>query len=139
MVTARNKFSAFLAMVAGFLLVSSGEQGPNGTYRLIIENLTLGFKNQLVVQLIQILGLIFVAISLLGGFAVILGGYLILKNKTLSGKVLIAVGTGFGIVSIILLLLSLYQTQDLISIITRHTLIEWVGIILSFMARFIAK
>jgi len=126
-------------MVAGFLLVISGEQGPNGTYRLIIENLTLAFKNQLVVQLIQILGLIFVAISLLGGFAVILGGYLILKNKTLSGKVLIAVGTGFGIVSIILLLLSLYQTQDLISIITRHTLIEWVGIILSFVARFIAK
>jgi len=138
-VTARNKLSAFLAIVAGFLLVISGEQGPNGTYRLIIENLTFALKNQLVVQLIQLLGLIFVAISFLGGFAVILGGYLILKNKTLSGKLLIAVGTGFGIVSLVLLLLSLYQTQDLVSVLTRHTLIEWAGITLSFVARFIAK
>ncbi|MEJ2126998.1 MAG: hypothetical protein P8X84_05780 [Candidatus Bathyarchaeota archaeon] len=139
MVTTRNKFSAFLAIVAGILLVISGEQGPSGTYRLIMENLSLAFNNVLLVQLIQFLSLIFVAISLVGGFVVILGGYLILKDKPLSGKILIGVGTGFGVVSVILLFLSLYQTENLMTVLTRYTLIEWGAIILSLMARFIAK
>ncbi|WGM90356.1 MAG: hypothetical protein IAX21_01460 [Candidatus Bathyarchaeota archaeon] len=139
MVNARNKVAAFLAIVAGTLLIISGQKGPTGTYDLIIENLTLMTQNQLIIQIIQLVELIFITITVLGGFIVILGGYLLIKNKTRSAKLLIALGTGFGIISLIFLMLTLFQTQDLMTTLSRHTLLEWIAITLSFTARFIAK
>ncbi len=55
--------------------------------------------------LLIVLAYIFVGIASLGGLAVLLGGYLIWKDRVRTGRILIIIGSGAGFFTLLLFLL----------------------------------
>lgn len=139
MLNKRNLLAVVLAFVAGFFLIISGEQGPSGTYSLIIEKLSILINDQVILNIARAIGTILIIISSLGGFAVIIGGLFIYKEKLFFGKTLIALGTGFGIINFLFLAITLITTQELALVIARYSIFGWLGITFSLIARTTAK
>jgi hypothetical protein len=136
----RRRITAFvIAAIAGILLLLTGFQGPIGLYRTIKDLLPNLIQNQQILQIANVIVAIFIGTALAGGLAVIAGGILVLFNLVTLGKFVIAIGTGAGIIWLILLIITLVSTQQLNTIVERYSLFGWIGIILSFFARAVAK
>jgi len=135
----RRWFAVVLSAVAGVLLLLSGIRGPAGTYELVLEQLPLFIQNQQVLQVANTVALILIAISLAGGVSVLAGAFLIYKNHVGTGKLLIGLGVGGGIPWLILLAISLITSGQVAAVIAQHSSIGWIGVILAFAARTIAK
>ena len=128
-----------LSIVAGVLLLVSGIRGPVGTYELVQEQLPLFIENQQVLQVANTVALVLIAISLAGGLSVLAGAFLIYKNHIGTGKLLIGLGAGVGIPWLIMLAITLVTSGQVAAVIAQHSTIGWIGVILSFAARTIAK
>jgi hypothetical protein len=135
----RNLVAALLASVAGVLLIVSGTQGPIGIYQFIIQELPIFINNETIISIARIIALVLISISLLGGFVVIAGSYLIYRGHGTTGKLAIGLGAGAGIPWLILILVTLVTTQDTSSILAQHSIVGWTGIIMALAARFMAK
>ena len=128
-----------LAIIAGVLLLASGIHGPTGTYQLIIDQLPQFIQNQQILQIANTLALILITVSLAGGLAVIAGGILFLLNRVSTGKWVISLGAGVGILWLIMLVVTLITTQQVAAVIAEYSTLGWAGVILAFIARTIAK
>jgi len=135
----RNLLVLVLSVFGGGLLIISGTSGPIGIYEAILQNLPLFIKDPLVLLMATVMALILVILSSLGGLTVIVGGYLIYKGHVTTGKLMIGLGAGVGIPWLLFILFMVMITQELTSIITQHSITGWMGIIVSFIARLIAK
>jgi hypothetical protein len=136
---ARRWVAVALAAVAGVLLLISGIRGPVGTYQLVREQLPTFIQNQQVLQIVNTVAVILIAISLAGGLSVLAGAFLIYRNHVGTGKLLIGLGAGVGIPWLIMLAITLITTQQVAAVIAQHSSIGWIGVILAFAARTIAK
>jgi hypothetical protein len=97
----RNKLAGTLAIVSGVLFLVSGYHPSTAVYDLIVAGLKeYTAKDVWQVAIVPIGILAFIA--QLGGIVVIVGGVLFLKNRITSGKFLVMIGTGQGILTIIL-------------------------------------
>lgn len=94
--------------MAGLLLIVSGYTGARSVDRFfsLLEDL-LGTRPFLIV-----LAYIFVGIASLGGFAVLLGGYLIWKDRVRTGRLLILIGSGAGFFTLLLFLLGNLRREE---------------------------
>jgi len=135
----RRWVAVVLAAVAGALLLISGIRGPTGTYELVREQLPIFIQNQQLLQVADAIALILIVISLAGGLSVLAGAFLIYKNHVGTGKLLIGLGAGVGIPWLIMLAISLVTTGQVAAVIAQHSSIGWIGVILAFVARSIAK
>jgi hypothetical protein len=135
----RRSIACALAIVAGVFLVLSGIHGPTETYQLVIDQLPNYIGDQQVIQVVNTLMLVLIAISLAGGFAVIGGGILILLNRVGTGKLVISLGLGVGLLWLIVLVAALITTQQVAGVIAEYSSIGWAGIILALAARIVAK
>jgi len=124
--------SFVLAIVSGIFLILSGTNGVSFFKRL--SEIILRYFDMRFLKSIFILLTI---IASLGGISVIVGGFLIYKKKIRFGRFIIAIGTGAGLISLLL--------HFLIFIITKELTIEWflsfstLGIIFSVLARQIVR
>jgi hypothetical protein len=139
MPSSRQWTAIVLAATAGILLLVSGIRGPTGTYQLLQQELPKVTQNQQVLQIANIIATIFIAIALAGGVSVLAGAILIYKNHIRTAKLLIGLGAGVGIPWLIMLAISLITTGQLAAVIAQHSSIGWIGVILAFAARTIAK
>ncbi len=126
-------------MIAGVLLLASGTHGPIGTYQTVRDLLPRFTQNQQILQAANIVTLILITVSLAGGLAVFAGGILVVLNRVGTGKLVIGLGTGVGIPWLIFLAVTLITTQQLASVLAEYSVLGWLGIILAFAARTIAK
>ena len=97
----RNDEAALLATVsAAFLLLTgySGARSVRNFFELLVD--IFGDRAFLIA-----LAYAFVAIASLGGFAVLAGGYLIWKDRVRTGRLLILIGSGAGLFTLLLFLL----------------------------------
>jgi signal transduction histidine kinase len=137
-VSARNRTAAIIAIIGGILLLIGGSTGMAGflsELSNIIQDL-LGGENQVVATIFWIL----IIIATLGGLAVIIGGLLIYKNHIIIGKILITLGAGMGIIGLIISLISaLAQGESIQFFSWLTTSFLGVGIVLTLVARFMAK
>ncbi len=137
-VSTRNKTAAGLAIVGGILILIGGTTGMAGfltELKKIVQDM-LGDPNQAVETIFWIL----IFIAALGGLTVIIGGLLIYKEHIIIGKILITLGAGFGLIGLILGLISAYsqgEEANFFSWLT--TSFTGVGFVLSLIARFTAK
>jgi hypothetical protein len=92
-----NKLAFYFALIAGTLLLISGTSGVAGI--LFLEQLVLGFIDSVVVRYAFLFLLV---IASLGGLSVYFGGYLILKGRVRIGRIVIMVGSGAGILSLVI-------------------------------------
>ena len=130
---AKNSTAMGIAIIAGVLLLISGVNGMAAWSE--IENfVTNNVADNFIIQIIFVV-LIFIAS--LGGIAVIAGGLLIGKNKVGTGKFLIALGAGLGIIGLIISIYVGYIERSLT--MGSFFSIGAIGLILSIVARIIVK
>lgn len=124
--------SFILAIISGIFLILSGTNGMSLIEK--ISDFVLRYFNIQILKLI--LGLLTIVASF-GGISVIIGGFLIYKKKIRLGRFIILIGTGAGLISLLL--------QFLILIFTQGISINWflsfstLGVILSVLARQIVR
>jgi hypothetical protein len=130
----RNKTAMAVAFVSGIFLLIDGVSGFatwDAIRSFVSTQLNLA-DNEIVQYVLAIL----IFIAALGGIAVIIGGVLIGKDKVISGKFIILLGTGLGIIGFVFsIIVGIYEGS-----FTYNSLLTFgaLGIILSIVARRIA-
>jgi len=130
---AKNSTAMGIAIIAGVLLLVSGVNGIAAWSEIenfVINNIADNF-------VIQIIFVVLIFIASLGGIAVIAGGLLIGKNKVRTGKFLIALGAGLGLIGLIISIYVGYSEGSLT--MGSFFSIGAIGLILSIIARIMAK
>ena len=129
----KNRQAMSIALVAGIFLLIAGINGVT-TWETIKNFVT---EHLLDHQMVQILFATLIFIASLGGIAVILGGILIGKNKVRTGKFIIAIGAGIGIIGLIFsLFVAVFEGSLTIG---GYLSIGTIGLILSVVARVVAE
>ena len=129
----KNNAAVATAIIAGILLLIAGVSGI-ATWVTVKGFVTAHIIDNYIVQLIFAL-LIFIAS--LGGIAVIAGGLLIGKNRVGTGKFLISLGAGMGLIGLIFSIIVAYSEGDFT--ISSLFSVGAIGLILSIIARMITK
>ncbi len=96
----RNTQAAIIAVIAGILLLVVGINGVAGVDRLFALLEEWFGTNEALRILAYVLG----AIAALGGVAVLIGAYFVATEHVRTGKLLITLGSGAGILTLILFL-----------------------------------
>jgi len=140
--TKRNKMAAGLALVSGIVFIASGYNVNVGIYDTIESGLQ-EYSPREIWEVAIIPLSILALIAQLGGFAVLAWSFLILKNHITSGKLLVTIGTGQGIITIAATLILeqlhggfVYANNYILWLATSAT---GLGIVLSIVARSVAK
>jgi hypothetical protein len=128
-----NRNAMVIAIVAGILLAIAGVSGL-ATWETIKDFVTTHVIDNIIVQIVFAI-LIFIAS--LGGISVIAGGLLLGKNKVGTGKLLITLGAGLGLIGLIFSFVVAYSEQNLS--LGSFLSIGTIGLILSVVARIITK
>jgi len=129
----KNSKAMGIAIVAGILLLIAGLSGMaawSAIKEFVIEHVADN-------EIIQYVFVILIFIASLGGIAVIIGGLLIGKDKIRTGKFIIALGAGLGLIGLIFSVIVAYLGESLT--IGSFLSIGAIGLILSIVARMIAK
>ena len=129
----KNSSAMIIAFLAGILLLISGISGL-ATWETIKNFVTQNIIDNTIVQFIFAI-LIFIAS--LGGLSVIAGGILIGKNKIRTGKFLIMLGAGMGLIGLIFTVAVAYVEGSLT--LGSFFSIGTIGLVLSIIARLIVK
>lgn len=137
----RNKLAGILAVASGLLFLVSSYHPSTVIYDLVVAGLkeyTARGVWQVAIVPVGLLALV----AQLGGIVVIIGGVLFFKNRITSGKFLVMIGTGQGILTIILSL-ALGLASEGTSFLSNYVL--WftgtaagIGIICSIISRTMA-
>ncbi len=131
--TSQNSKAMIIAIAAGILLLVAGVSGV-ATWETIKDFVTTHIMDNSIVQIVFVI-LIFIAS--LGGIAVIAGGLLIGKDKIGTGKLLISLGAGLGLIGLIVSIVVAYMEKNLA--ISSFFSIGAAGLILSIVARIMVK
>lgn len=136
-----RKVAARIAYVGGILLVIAGTTGSTGIIGTIMEYLIENLDGATA----DLLSLILHALNIvagLGGISVIAGGWLVNKKRVRTGKFVIRLGAGMGLIGFIIVLASAFlngwiNAINFLTIIAQST--GWTGILLSIAATKLAK
>jgi len=131
--SSKNTQAMIIAFIAGILLLISGLSGV-ATWETIKDFVVTHVGDN---EILQIVFTILLFIASLGGIAVIIGGLLIGKNRVGTGKFIIALGAGLGLIGLIISIIIAYQQESLT--LEGFLSIGMIGLILSIVARFMAK
>jgi hypothetical protein len=138
----RNKVAAILAFLSGTLFILSGYQANVDIYKIVQEELRTHTARDFW-QIEAIPFTILAVIAQIGGLVVVSGAILFVKNRITSGKVLVMLGTGQGIITILFtLILGLVEGGfDYVSnyVVSLTSSAIGIGILFSIVARSIAK
>ena len=131
-----------MAFVSAVLFIISGYQANINIYRAIESTLQHSTSKEIWQVATFPLNALAI-IAQLGGFAVLAGAILFSKNHVTSGKLLVMIGTGQGIITIVISLVidlihggTAYASSYVLWLSTSAT---GVGILFSILARTIAK
>ncbi len=129
----RNIQAAIIAAVAGILLLIAGINGVAGVDQLfaLLEKY-LGTNETL-----RILAYVLGAIAALGGVAVLIGAYFVGTEHVRTGKLLITLGSGAGILTLLLFLAKNVESEQFSYLFA--VLPALLGVVLAIVARFRAK
>jgi hypothetical protein len=134
-----SKIAGALAVVGGVMLVFGGFAGMAQS---TLENVKTAVQNwfpdnEQKGTILTVLTVI-IYLALLGGFAVILGGLLMWKGFDLAGKILVWLGTGVGILSLVISAAIALATGNWDSYVASNLTLVGIGLVLSIVARRLA-
>jgi len=129
----RNDKAAILAFIEGALFLLVGYSGARGVDRFF-DLLQTWFPGR---PLLDLLARILGGIASLGGIAVIAGGYLFHTDRVRIGRILVLLGSGAGLTTLILFLL-VNVRREAFSVLFA-VLPALVGVVLGIAARFVAE
>ncbi|NHI84310.1 MAG: hypothetical protein EAX81_08430 [Candidatus Thorarchaeota archaeon] len=137
----RNRTPFILSLIGGIMLISVSAVGNLGFWGIIIGYITSTFPETADVMVL-VLGIL-MYIAGLGGVGVIIGGALLTTNRVGTGKFVIGISAGLGLIGLIIYLAELYMAGgitlvlDMISLLSQS--VGWIGAILSIVARQMAS
>lgn len=138
----RNKVAGGLGIASAILFIISGYSVNLGIYRAVESGLQENTSEevwQFAIIPINILALV----AQLGGLAVLAGALLFLSNHITGGKILVMIGTGQGIITIIVALVIEMMQGGVVDagnyVLWLATSATGIGILFSVVARSIAK
>ena len=103
--TTRNRLAAGIAFISGTLFLLSGYKANLAIYHLIQNEIVLHTARQFLVFVLVPVGAL-ALLSQLGGITVLIGAGLFAANRVNLGKFLVAIGTGQGVLTIVLRIFS---------------------------------
>jgi hypothetical protein len=103
--TSRNRLAAGMAFISGISFLISGYKANLAVYDLIGQQIRLHSAQELWVYAVMPIGFL-AFLSQLGGFMVLMGAGLFAANRVNWGKFLVMLGTGQGLFSILLYIIS---------------------------------
>ena len=130
------KSAGYIAVAGGTMLVMGGATGW-GIFAVLEElaqQWVTGDMRDTVLLVLKIL----VFMAALGGLMVILGGYFMLRGNETVGKILAMIGTGFGIFTLIIGLISAFVTNSWDAFVLSLMTFTGLGTILSIVAQKLA-
>lgn len=136
-----NLPSLVLATIAGIILIVSRTTGSLGFYETILNYIAAQFGGEVAIVISYVLWALSIIASL-GGFAVIIGGILIHRGRVTTGRFIISIGAGMGIIGLLVEIGSaaLQGWTSLVGLIFAMTQsLSWIGVILSIVASLIAR
>jgi hypothetical protein len=134
-----SKIAGALAVVGGVLLVFGGFAGTTQSTLESVKGMTDKWfpDNDQKGTILTILT-IMIYLAMLGGFAVILGGLLMWKGFDIAGKIMVWLGTGVGILSLVISGIMAYATGNWDSFVSANLTFVTIGLVLSVAARWLA-
>ena len=134
-----SKIAGALAVVGGVMLVFGGFAG---TAQSMLENVKTAAQNWFpdneqkgtIITALTIM----IYLAMLGGLAVILGGLLMWKGFDIAGKILVWLGTGIGVLSLVISGIIAYATGSWDAYVTSNLTLVGIGLVLSIVARRLA-
>ena len=94
-----------MLIVGGILMIYAGVSGSIGIFETLIEY-AKDHLGPTETSILEILLIILGIIASLGGFSVLAGVYFIKKGRKGTGKFIIGIGAGMGLIGLILLLIT---------------------------------
>lgn len=104
-ITTRNKLAAAIALISGLLFILSGYKANIEIYHLIEQEIVIYTPRDFWTLVLAPIGFL-ALLSQLGGISVLIGAGLFAVNRVYVGKFLVSVGTGQGLLTIGLRILS---------------------------------
>ena len=95
----RNRLAALIAFISGFLFLLSGYKANLEIFYLIREEIIVFAPNEVWSLILIPIGIL-ALLSQLGGITVLAGGTLFAANRVSSGRFMVMIGTGQGILTI---------------------------------------
>ncbi len=139
----RNQTPFALCLIGGLLLIGANYTSGVGTIVLVYLFLHSIAALAPIYLIVDILLFILFLLAWAGGFAVILGGYLLTTSHIRIGKLVIGISAGFGLISLILTIIWIVLTFGWGGLLLLTWLIlntAWaLGIVLTIIARSSAK
>lgn len=100
--TETRTFGLVLIILGGILLIYAGSTGSIGVFETIV-NYAKNYLGSTETTILEILLIGLGIIASLGGISVLSGAYLIRKERKGTGKFIIGIGVGMGLIGLILL------------------------------------
>ncbi|MHA1948795.1 MAG: hypothetical protein ACXAAO_09595 [Candidatus Thorarchaeota archaeon] len=139
----KNQTPFALCFIGGLFLIAAGYNHGIGTIFLIYAFIHAIAALAPYYFIIDFILIVLGIIAWSGGYAVLLGGYLLTTSHVRLGKFIIAIAAGFGLISFILTILWVYLIAGLAGLLVLTFLILnsiWaLGLILTIIARSISK
>lgn len=139
----RNQIPFLMCLIAGLLFLAANYTSGLGTIfaiYVLVHSITALSAFYIIIDLVLI---ILVIIAWSGGFAIIIGGYLLTIKHVRLGKIIVAISSGFGLISLILVILYVQTVFGWAGLLILTWLVwnsAWaIAIILTIIARTLAK
>ncbi|MHA1614602.1 MAG: hypothetical protein ACTSYJ_07125 [Candidatus Thorarchaeota archaeon] len=137
----RNKIPFILCIIGGALMIYAGVIGSIGFWDNLISyaaTIAPGYEDVMLWILV-----ILQNVASLGGFAVIIGGYLITTNRVGTGKFIIGIAAGMGIFGLLMLTYNMYMAIGMAAFSEIANLISTtaaiLGPVITIVARILTK
>ncbi len=129
--------AVFLAFLSGILFLLTSWYASTDLWETVTDWASDEYPDY--EDYIKIFLLVILFLASLGGITVILGGILINKERLTLGKFLIAIGAGVGLISVIILFVTLGMSEGFVDgteIFFENFLpLQWLAIIFAIFAR----
>lgn len=133
----KNQIPILFSFIGGILLIQSGWIGSVGFLDDIAIYAMTNFPA--IADTVTLILNALVYIAALGGIAVIIGGILVVMSREGTGKFVIGLGAGIGLIGLIIMLAEAVMAGGVEALLDIVTLISqsiaWIGVILSIIAR----
>jgi hypothetical protein len=135
-----NKTPFFLCLMGGILLILSGASGSIALAQELSDDFGLLFGSEFVISFEIIMGILGLLTSMTG-LAVIVGGLVLTTQRVESGRNIVLVAVGTGVLGLVMALIQSAMAgrimMDLGLQVTQS--LAWIGAILALQARIIAE
>ncbi|MGI0049972.1 MAG: hypothetical protein ACREAW_10565 [Nitrososphaera sp.] len=140
--TTRNRLAACIAFVSGILFLVSGYRANIEIYNLVREQLVVNTARDFWTYAVVPVGFL-ALLAQLGGLTVLMGAGLFAANRVNIGKFLVFVGTGQGLITILIRIATEFWTGGLA---LENNYVTWLtstaaglGIVFAIVAAYVTK